>query len=901
MDNPEFKELFNRGDYVAALEWVTENFNRGNIDLITKNRLEGKCAGWLGKFDHALNCLEEAIALSPGNINPDAWDSKGIVYQMMNDGEKAIMCYDLAIEQSPDGKYHYASYGRGYLLCITGRMTEALISFQKAEQDSPGGVFPEASYAVGLCYRNLDLPEKAIKPFEKAIADSPGGHHPEAHNHKGESLLILEDYENALDAFDTAIKQSDKILPLFYYNRGFAYQKLGRYEESINSLDQAIQASVNMQYPDASFVLGNAYLKTNRFEQAIICYQKAIDDSEGQMKPESYLNMGSAFSELKKKDDALRCFFKAIEQSGSHEIAEPYYNIGLIYSQRKKFDEAILFFQKTIELSPKGINAFASFQIGISFFELQAFPESEKEFEKAIQASPGQRYPEASCAMGLSFLEQDKIPEALNAFDKAVYDSPGKKFPDASFSKGLVYMKKNMDKAAIESFQKAINDKHDNKYPDASRELGICLQQNAYLEKALAAFEKAANDSVDLYFPDAWCRKAKLLHSMGRRREAKEAAFISIGQNNKSTDCVAFINDYVNSHPAYRNRISYLNILLLQNNAGIISQWENIKQTFKNFAYINDAELFCLILLNENDVLHTGMDHYERLRWSYVIFAANKQPEWVYYTIDHLLNNNYPLDRMDYFFYLDAAASVAASEKELKTIISKAGFANITLNRVDVYLRQLKYAPERENLLQYVKNDKEKMVLQQYIAGNPFPSPVPKNEMLLRTIAGNFQTSDDDLAFFTKDSKGFLNLSDSLSKEDIYEVQVAQNIDEFIDGGSVSTLGATLFLLSEFEKNYYSNKEITEKLKAYALLKYELKKQQSKKPSIPVLTVRGLISTTIGAFAPAVIAGTFIFSVCLTIAVDFCLNVVEEKIFFDAKFTWEEFLERIANSNKIVQ
>ena len=85
-------------------------------------------------------------------------------------------------------------------------------------------------------------------------------------------------YEEAIDSYDQALS----IKPDFqeaWNNRGNELSKLGRYEEAINSYDRALQIDSNEYgiWNNRGIVLGDL----GRYEESLTCYDRAL-----QIKPD---------------------------------------------------------------------------------------------------------------------------------------------------------------------------------------------------------------------------------------------------------------------------------------------------------------------------------------------------------------------------------------------------------------------------------------------------------------------------------------------------------------------------------------------------------------------------------------------------------------------------------------
>jgi len=113
-----------------------------------------------------------------------------------------------------------------------------------------------------------------------------------ARNKEGMQLMEQKNYEGAMAKFEeAAVKNSAD--PVFANNVGFAYYRMGKYEESLYWFNKTIEVDPERAVADLN--LGDSLAKLNRNAEARKAYTKYLE-----LAPES-----KAASEVKKKLDAL--------------------------------------------------------------------------------------------------------------------------------------------------------------------------------------------------------------------------------------------------------------------------------------------------------------------------------------------------------------------------------------------------------------------------------------------------------------------------------------------------------------------------------------------------------------------------------------------------------------------
>jgi len=131
-----------------------------------------------------------------------------------------------------------------------------------------------------------------------------------------------------------------------YYNRGFTYFLLKKYEEAINDYNKAIESNPN----NASYYFsrGSNYYFLNRYNEAIDDYSKAIELDPNNA---SYFNSrGVAYNNLGEYSKAIDDYDKAIKLNPNYTFA--YNNKGITFDNLGEFEEAITNYNKAIELDP---------------------------------------------------------------------------------------------------------------------------------------------------------------------------------------------------------------------------------------------------------------------------------------------------------------------------------------------------------------------------------------------------------------------------------------------------------------------------------------------------------------------------------------------------------------------
>jgi len=201
----------------------------GNAGALT---LAGMILHAQGRAVDAAHCFERACRAQPGNA--ELHHNLGVVLQGMRRFGEAAACYERAIQLKPDYAQAYNSLGTilfaqgrygeavtffraslglkpddaetfnnlGVALQATNLMDEAEQCFARALELRPDYI--DALVNLGTMRQRLGRTEQAMACFERALALRPD--HPPTHNHVGLMMTSLGRLEEARRAFENAIR-----------------------------------------------------------------------------------------------------------------------------------------------------------------------------------------------------------------------------------------------------------------------------------------------------------------------------------------------------------------------------------------------------------------------------------------------------------------------------------------------------------------------------------------------------------------------------------------------------------------------------------------------------------------------------------------------------------------------
>jgi tetratricopeptide (TPR) repeat protein len=213
------------------------------------------------QYPQALTAYARAIALDRNNS--DAWIGCGTVLQEMQQYDQAIAAVNQALKIN--GNSSMTLFTRGLIYKQAERYEDALADFQNAlEINQNWGQFNQANVAINLgsVLWSLDKRDEAIAAFEQATKLNDQFalawfNLATAFLQQGNSLLQAENPEGAKTNLEKAVEAYDRALASqgewgintgpasAWYNRGVALELLEKYEEAMQSYDQALRITPN--------------------------------------------------------------------------------------------------------------------------------------------------------------------------------------------------------------------------------------------------------------------------------------------------------------------------------------------------------------------------------------------------------------------------------------------------------------------------------------------------------------------------------------------------------------------------------------------------------------------------------------------------------------------------------
>jgi len=222
-----------------------------------------------------------------------------------------------------------------------GKLDDAAQSYHLALSLSPDN--SEALCGLGMIYLQQALYADAEYYLRQAVASN--SELAQAHYFLGSSLQHQGKLNEAVECFHQA-RELKPDAEIIYSDLCYALFQLGQNEAAKAVIEQGI--SVNPNFADFHFFLGNLYGHEKAFDQAIACYQKTLA-----IQPDNtlaHLNLGKIFHDQGKTDAAISCYRNVL--AINPYLDDALYNLGLVLQIQKR-DEALDCYRKVLMLTPE--------------------------------------------------------------------------------------------------------------------------------------------------------------------------------------------------------------------------------------------------------------------------------------------------------------------------------------------------------------------------------------------------------------------------------------------------------------------------------------------------------------------------------------------------------------------
>jgi tetratricopeptide (TPR) repeat protein len=227
------------------------------------------------------------------------------------------------------------------------------------------------------------------------------------------SIKQIGVWKNGVVLWTYVIEKNIQKVPMAYYNRGVAYERMGQYDKAIEDYNRAI--TLNPNYVEAYCNRGGTYEKMDQYDKAIEDYNRAITLNPNYI--ETYYNRGVTYEKMDQYDKAIEDYNRAITLNPNY--IEAYYNRGVAYEKMGQYNKAIENYSIVINLNPNDFEAYNN--RGVTYSKSGRYEEALIDLTEAIGLSPNSS--ELYFNRGNIYMSLGRFEEALKDFTKSRVNS----------------------------------------------------------------------------------------------------------------------------------------------------------------------------------------------------------------------------------------------------------------------------------------------------------------------------------------------------------------------------------------------------------------------------------------------------------------------------------------------
>jgi tetratricopeptide (TPR) repeat protein len=499
--------LFDKGDLPGAEAQLRKAIQQNPNSASAHNGL-ALILEEAGQADEAAEEFKAAI-----RINPQFTTATLDLTQILTAQHKysaAIYYLEQALNSNPPkdaGEQLLVALGIAY-----GQNKEeqkALDVLRRAVAAHPDSV--DAHFNLGTAYANegtLPAYQSAVKEFHEVLRLAPGND--AAQLSLGKALLSTQLYDEAVTVLKAYIShEPDRYEG--YYNLGQVYHELGRNNDAVGVLQQAVRQASGIY--DVRLDYGAALARVGRIDEAVRELRAAEkinpDGSEAHYQLALLLNKEEQTTQAQRE---LKLFKELKQRSDANVTAGNLNNKANQLFAEGRFQEAATIYRQVLTLAPN--NAEWHYNFSLALAKLGDRKEEELELDAAVRLDPNMVT--AHNELGLLYLDDGRLAEAEHEFNLALGIDPQN--AEAQNNLGLVYTRQGSDKMAAASFQQAIH--NDPRYTKAIVNLGLTLARHGDYYAAEQQFEKALQ--LEPQNPSALTALGMLLAKLDHHQQAIE-------------------------------------------------------------------------------------------------------------------------------------------------------------------------------------------------------------------------------------------------------------------------------------------------------------------------------------------------------------------------------------------
>ena len=280
-------------------------------------------------------------------------------------------------------KYYYA-----HLLYVDSNYTEALANFVPLQEDPSFG--PLVPYYLAHIYYQLEDYDKLLEVGEELIENATPTRAPEIAKLMGDAFYSKGDYPNAAKYLEIYREKGGRMRQRDHFELGYAYYKLKRYGEAINSFNKITGGGDEALQQNAYYHLGDCYLKEGNKQNAITAFKAASElEASATIREDAYFNYAKlVYENSDPYNDAISVindFMDEFPDSPYQKEANRY--LANLYITTKDYERAMQAIKRTGMDSPAMREAYQkiAFYRGSELFGALKYTAAMQKFNESLE------------------------------------------------------------------------------------------------------------------------------------------------------------------------------------------------------------------------------------------------------------------------------------------------------------------------------------------------------------------------------------------------------------------------------------------------------------------------------------------------------------------------------------
>ena len=330
----------------------------------------------VGVYRDELSFYNHILSLNPVAISAH-WGRVNALIDAQRPAQ-ALAASRVAVKQFPgDARVHNT---RGVALLAMNRLDDAAQSFRRAlELDSR---HKKARQNMGETRRRQGRFVESIGWYRGVLDIDPDL--APAHAGMGAAQFRLGDYEQAVESLARAVSLRPDVLPISAFGLlADALHRQRRHEEAIEIYRDVLK--MDPDYVPAHAGIGYAFLRLKRYEEAVESLARAISLQSGSpANADRRVAMGRAFQELGRMETAEEHYARALEIDARN--AEALDSLALLRFRQQRYEEAIRLYETLTENGEANAQIHAN--MGATLYHLDRPDEALRSLDRALSLDP---------------------------------------------------------------------------------------------------------------------------------------------------------------------------------------------------------------------------------------------------------------------------------------------------------------------------------------------------------------------------------------------------------------------------------------------------------------------------------------------------------------------------------